>query len=183
MNFEHGAIGARWKAADPNGDPLEATVEIRGRDEKEWKLLKSGLKESKYSFDSTSWPDGEYKLRVTVTDAPDNYPGQALTAQIESDPFFIDNTPPQITGLTAHPQGARIVVRFKAADALTPIAWAQVSLNGGEWKYAEPTTRLTDSLTHEFAIEFDKGAGSEFTFAVKVSDERDNVAAQKTVVR
>lgn len=183
MTAEHGAAGVRWKASDPNGDTLEATVEIRGRDESEWKLLKSGLRDNKYWFDSTSWPDGEYRLRVTVSDAPDNYAAEALTARMETEPFLIDNTPPAISALAAGIRGQKLVVTFRAADAHSPLAWAQVSINGGEWTWAAPSTRLTDSTEHSYSLEVERPAGSEITIAVKASDERDNVAARKLVLR
>jgi hypothetical protein len=183
MNYDKGWIGARWRASDVNGDSLEAKIEIRGKDEREWKLLKDAVRDSKYAWDSGSWPDGEYRLRVTVSDAPDNYPDEALTAQIESEPFFIDNTPPQISGLTARVEGGRLVVQFKATDALSPLGYAEYSINGGEWKYAAPTTRLTDSRGHEFVINIPRPAGAEATIAVKIGDDRDNIATGKVLVR
>ena len=71
------------------------TVEIRGTGETEWKLLKDKLAEKYLSWDSTAFPDGEYRLRVTASDAPGNPPAEALSTQMESSPFWIDNTPPQ----------------------------------------------------------------------------------------
>lgn len=183
MNYDKGSIGVRWRSTDLNGDDLEAKVEIRGKGESEWKVLKSGLKDSKYAWDSTSWPDGEYRLRVSVTDAPDNYPGDALSAQIESEPFIIDNTPPTISALTARMEGSKIVLHFKATDAFSALSYAEYSVNGAEWKYVPPSTRLTDSLEHEYSVEFDKPSGTEFTIAVKVADERDNLATQKLTLR
>jgi outer membrane protein assembly factor BamB len=183
MNYDKGWVGARWRASDVNGDSLEAKIEIRGKDEREWKLLKDSVRDSKYAWDSGSWPDGEYRLRVTVSDAPDNYPDEALSAQIESEPFVIDNTPPQISGLTARVQGGRLVLQFKAADALSPLGYAEYSINGGEWKYAPPTTRLTDSRNHEFLVDIARPAGAELTIAVKISDSRDNLATDKTLAK
>ena len=73
--------------------------------ETEWKLLKDKVAEKYYSWDSTAFPDGEYRLRITASDAPGNPPAEALTARLESDPFIIDNTPPEITGLAASRNG------------------------------------------------------------------------------
>ena len=85
MQLAKGWVGARWLARDPNGDPLVYTVEIRGEDETEWKPLKDKVAEKYFSWDSTAFPDGEYRLRVTASDAPSNPPAEALTARMESD--------------------------------------------------------------------------------------------------
>lgn len=182
MNYAKGHLGARWLAKDDNGDPLYSKVEIRGVNETVWKVLKEETRDRNLSFDSTAFPDGDYRLRVTVTDAPGNPPAQALTASLESGDFTVDNTPPRITGLTGTRNGTRIEVRWKAADALTVISKAEYSVNGGEWKAAEPTTRLTDSAEHDYSLALDNIAG-EATVAVRVTDYYDNQAVDKTVVK
>lgn len=181
MTYDRGSIGARWRASDANGDTLLYRVEIRGAQEKSWKLLKDELSESRHSWDSTRFADGMYFLRVTASDAYDNYPGQDLKAEIESEPFLIDNTPPQISGLEAKLDGDRIRITFRAADALSSLQLAEYSVNGGDWISVEPTTRITDSPQHEYSCITDKVTGGEYTIAVRVSDERDNVAVQKVV--
>ena len=55
-------------------------------------------------------------------------------------------------------------------------------MNGGEWKVAEPTTRLTDSQEHDYHFEADRGPG-EATIAVRVSDAYENEAVAKTLVK
>src|SRR5437016_4573399 len=118
------------------------TIEIRGANEKEWKLLKDKVAEKYYSWDSNAFPDGEYRLRITASDAPGNPPAEALTAQTVSDSFLIDNTPPAITGLAATRNGARLQLRWHAADALNNIGKAEYSLDGGDWKLASPVGQL-----------------------------------------
>lgn len=177
-----GHIGARWLASDDNGDEMKYTVEIRGVNETLWKKLKSDLTERYYSWDSTAFPDGEYVLRVTASDAPDNPPGNALEAQLASEPFVIDNTPPQITGLAASAQGNKLTVKWQAADTLNPIETAEYSVNGGDWKIAEPTTRLSDSPRHDYALTIDRPQG-EVTIAVRVSDRFENQSVASTLLR
>jgi len=177
-----GYIGARWLANDENGDTLLFKVEIRGENETTWKPLRENLRERYYSWDSTAYPDGKYRLRVTASDAPSNTPEQTLIGSRESDRFLIDNTAPEISGLTATAQGAKMEVRFHAKDALNVLAKAEYSVNGGEWKVVEPTTRLTDSEEHDYRFEVDRGPG-EATIAVRVSDAYENEAVAKTVVK
>jgi len=182
MQSAKGFIGARWAASDPNGDPLVYTVEIRGTGETEWKLLKDKVTERYFSWDSTAWPDGEYRVRVTASDAPGNPPADALTARLEGSPFFIDNTPPKITALSSARAGGKLQVKWHAADALNNIAKAEYSLDGGEWKVAAPVTRLSDAPELDYELSLDAGPG-EHTVAVRVEDDYGNQAVEKTVVR
>ena len=182
MQFAKGFIGTRWAASDPNGDPLVFTVEIRGSGETEWKLLKDKVTERYLSWDSTAWPDGEYRVRVTASDAPGNPPAEALTARMEGSPFWIDNTPPKVTAPVAARTGGKLQVKWHAADALNNIAKAEYSLDGGEWKVAAPVTRLSDAQELDYELTLDAGAG-EHTIAVRVEDEYGNQAVEKTVVR
>jgi hypothetical protein len=183
MNYDKGWIGARWKASDQNGDTLEFKIEYRGVEEREWKLLKEHVKENRFSWDTTSFADGRYRLRVTASDLPDNYDSVALTAAAESEPFVINNTPPQIENLTAKPEGGKLVIRFHASDALSELDSAEYSINGSEWKAARPTTGMTDSLAHDYVVEAELPKLSEWTVAVKATDENDNVAVRKITLR
>ncbi len=182
MQLAKGYVGARWLASDPNGDSLVYRVEIRGGNESEWKLLKDKVAEKYISWDSTAFPDGEYRLRITASDSPSNPPAEALTAQKESPVFVIDNTPPKITGLAAQRSGGKIQVRWHAADALNNISKAEYSLDGGEWTVASPVTKLSDSPELDYTVTIDAGPG-EHTVAVRVSDDYDNQATEKAVVR
>ncbi|MCL4402532.1 MAG: hypothetical protein M1436_07720, partial [Acidobacteria bacterium] len=145
MQYSKGWLGARWNASDENGDRLVYTVQIKGEQESEWKTLKDDLREKYFSFDSTAFPDGEYRVRVIASDAPSNAPPEALTTAAASEPFLIDNTPPRITELAATRTGNKLNVHWKASDALTYIEKAEYSLDGGEWTPAPPVGGLSDS--------------------------------------
>ena len=182
MNYAKGSLGARWLASDENGDSLTYKLEIRGVNENTWQLLKDGVKDKYWSWDSTAFPDGEYLLRVTASDAPSNPRDQALEASLVSDPFLIDNTPPQILNLAASVSGAKVSVRWTAHDARSNIDKAEYSVNGGEWLLVEPVNKLTDSPEEDYRMEVDRTPGEQ-VIAVRVSDEFDNQAVDKVVVK
>ena len=183
MQYAKGFTGARWAAVDDNGDGLIFTVEIRGVRETNWKLLKEKVRERYWSWDSTAFPDGEYRIRVTASDLPGNPPADALSTSIESDPFLIDNTPPRIVSLAAGASGGKLHATWSAADALSDIKKAEYSLDGGDWTLAAPVTALSDSRELAYDLTLDHIAPGEHTLAVRVEDDYDNQSVDKVVVR
>lgn len=183
MSYGKGWIGARWRASDENGDSLSYKVEIKGVSESDWKLLKADLREARYSWDSTAFADGYYQVRVTASDAPSNPPAQALTAQLASEQFLIDNTAPVISGLAANADSGRVNVRWKARDARSVIEKGEYSINGGDWLVAQPISRLADSTDLDFLLQLERTVGGEMTIAVRVTDEFDNQVVDKVTVR
>jgi sugar lactone lactonase YvrE len=178
MIWSKGAQAVRWAASDENGDTLIYKVEIRGEKEQAWKLLGDKVLANYLSFDSAAFPDGEYQIRITASDSPSNTPENALTTQEESDPFTIDNTPPQIAGLTVKGK----VIRWHVADALSLVRKAEYSLDGGEWTVVDPVTKLSDSKALDYSLELKDLKPGEHTIAVRATDEFDNVAVEKLVI-
>lgn len=183
MNQAKGFIGARWLASDDNQDTLTYKVEIRGAREATWKLIEEKVSTAYLSWDSTAFPDGEYRVRVTASDSPDNPAGEALTASIESEVFLIDNTPPAITGLAGKRTGGKLTAGWRASDALNIIEKAEYSLNGGPWLPAAPVSKLSDSRELDYTLALDVSTDSEQVLAVRVTDWYGNQRAEKTVVR
>jgi hypothetical protein len=177
LTWAKGNIGARWLAEDDNGDTLQFKIEVRGVNETAWKLVRDKVRERYLSWDSTAYADGKYVLRVTASDVPSNPPDQALTGSRESDPFLIDNTPPEITF------GSAGSLQFHAKDALNTLGKAEYSVNGGDWIVVEPTTRLTDSREHDYRVILPIVPPGEVTLAVRVEDAYGNQTVAKTVLK
>jgi len=173
LHYSKGFVTLRWNASDPNGDPLTFQVDIRGKNDKLWRTLKDKITDHYYAFDSTALPDGEYVARITASDADANTVSEALTAALDSDPFTIDNTPPEITDLKA--TGSEI--SFTAKDALSWIDKAEYSVNGGEWTLITPVNKVTDSQTLSYQLKVPDG---QFV-SVRVFDEDDNVVVKQII--
>jgi sugar lactone lactonase YvrE len=184
MSYAKGFEGVRWIASDENNDTLVYRVEIRGVKESAWKLLKENVKERYLSWDTGAFPDGEYVLRVTASDSPSNPPDHALSASLVSDPFLIDNTPPQISNLASSPASAnKLDIRWTARDARSTIDHAEYSVNGGDWVLIDPEDRLSDSPEEKYHFVIDRPSAQEQVIAVRVSDEFDNQAVDKIVIK
>lgn len=170
LQYNKGWITARWAANDANGDMLLFKLEIQGKNESGWRLLKDKLQDRYYAFDSSAFPDGSYRVRVTATDSPSNTPGSALSASLTGELFIVDNTPPEITG-----KASGKTVKFTAKDALSWIDKAEYSVNGGEWTLLDPVNKVTDSQT----LDYEVGGESGQLISVRVFDEYDNVAVKQ----
>jgi outer membrane protein assembly factor BamB len=201
---DRGYIGVRWAARDENDDNLVYSLYYRGENEREWKLLKSGLTEKFYSFDSGLLPDGGYIVKVVASDAPSHTPEEALSDEKESQRFDVDNTPPRIENLSARLDGQQIHVTFHATDDSSALKRAEYSVDAGDWQYLEPVGQLSDSKTENYDFtallpppvsaeeqpEGKRGRGktnttprSEHVVVVRVYDRFDNVATAKYVVK
>ena len=175
LQYNKGFVTIRWSAGDANGDSLLFKVEVREKNGSSWQLLKDKLQDQYYAFDSSSFPDGRYIVRVTASDAPSNTPDEVLTSALESDAFTVDNTPPAIENLKVSNDGNRRTVSFTAKDALSWIDKAEYSANGGDWVLLQPVSKVTDSQELNYRLEADPA----HTLAVRIFDENDNVAVKQ----
>jgi hypothetical protein len=179
-----GWMAVRWQADDPNGDALQAQIEIRGESDPNWVVFGKQIEQSEFSWDSAALPDGRYRVRLTINDTASNPAGESLSAFRETELFLIDNIAPAISDLSASAEDGRIHVQFQAQDVASKLTRAEYSINGGDWAPADPASGLFDAGSLAFDFEADAPAESGgIVIAVRAYDERDNVAAARTVVR
>jgi sugar lactone lactonase YvrE len=168
-----------WTAHDDNDDELVFSVYYRGQGEKEWKLLKDDIHEDFYSWDTTTMPDGAYYLKIVASDAPSNPADQALTSEMESDRFQVDNTPPTVEDIRAEQSGGAWHVRFTAHDAGSAVARTEYSVDAGHWQTVFPSGQLTDAPSEDYDVVLRDLAPGEHTVSVRVFDQFENTAAGK----
>ncbi len=160
-----------WKATDADQDSLSYDIEFRPSGSAAWLPLRRNLKETFYSFDTTSLPDGDYVFRLTASDAEAN-PEDKKTGSRESSPVRVDNTPPAIrrTG------GGNGTFEFEATDSASPILEAEYSVDAKEWVRIEPKDGLSDSLTESYAIPL-AGLSRAGFLLIRATDLAHNVAS------
>jgi hypothetical protein len=160
-----------WKATDSDGDLVVSSLEFRPLASARWIPLKSGVRDSFYSFDTSSLPDGQYVFRLTASDAESN-PEDEKTASRETSPVRIDNTPPVVrrAGPEANP------LRFEVVDSASPVTEVEYSVNAREWVLLAPEDGLSDSPKEAYSITL-KPEDRTGYLLVRATDAAHNVAA------
>ncbi|MHA2609773.1 MAG: hypothetical protein V2G48_05470 [bacterium JZ-2024 1] len=172
-----GVRSISWKASDPNKDKLEYSLYYRLLHQKNWKLLKEKLTTTRYSWDTTAFPDGIYVLRLVASDAPSNPRASALSTEFLSQPVIVDNSPP-ILSVSGKWEKNAFRVSFTATDSFSRISSAYYSLNGGDWVAIPTVDGVPDSLSEDFSFLLENLSGEENSVMLKVSDARGNTAYQ-----
>lgn len=176
--YRKGMRSVAVRASDPDGDGLSYEIYFRGVAEASWKLLESERRAPSYSWDSETFPDGEYVFRVVASDAPSNPPDQALEAEYLSEPFLVDNTGPQVTRIDV--AGGQL--SFMVRDGASPLYRVEYAIDGGDWRVVHPDDGVTDSETEAFEIALDGLESGEHTLAIRARDTANNTGTGKRVV-
>jgi hypothetical protein len=171
-----------WKAEDGNDDKLQFDVLYRREGETAWKPLRRGLWDPIVVWDTTSVPDGTYFIKVAATDAPANSPSTALTGEMESVSFDIDNTPPRIELKPATRAGSRTSLPFVVADEQSPVQRVEYSLDASRWRVVFPKDGIPDSRREDFEIALEENETGR-NVLIRVTDAMNNVATAVADVR
>jgi hypothetical protein len=163
-----------WSARDTDGDRLQYALSYRREGERNWTLLKDGLDDDVFTWDTTTVPDGTYVIKVTASDGAANAAAMALQGERESQSFEIDNTPPTVTVAPAAAGAAAGTIRFTVQDGQTAIQRVEYASAGDRWRQAYPTDGLLDSREEHFELVL--GAGAKSPIVVRATDGLGNVA-------
>jgi hypothetical protein len=180
--WARGMRTVQWRASDPNGDVLRYRVEVRAEAGGEWLEVGDDLEAAAFTWDTNSLPDGRYRLRVTVSDAPGNALGEAQTESALSERFTVDNTPPQFSALDASGEPGAVVVRGRAEDGFSPLSRIEASLDDEDWRVVTPDGGLADDRALGFSARFADVKAGEHTLSVRVVDLAGNSAVRASRV-
>jgi hypothetical protein len=174
--YQRGMQTIAWKAEDENQDELSYSVLYRREGETAWRSLKTGLTDTLTVWDTSSTPNGTYVLKIVATDAVSNPVELALSGELESASFDIDNTPPSVTMGTVGRDGARFVVAVDVRDADSALKKVEYSLDAQKWQSAFPRDGILDSRRESFEIRLDANTAGRI-LVVRATDSLNNVSA------
>jgi hypothetical protein len=150
--FQRGLQTIAWRAEDgDDGDRLTYTIEYRREGTDTWRVLRAGLTDSLFVWDTTSAVDGRYVIRVRASDSPSNAAERALVGEREGDPVDVDNTPPTITSEIVR-QGATARLAIHVVDGRSPIQKVEFSVAGGPWQIVYPVDGLADAPDERYEL-------------------------------
>ncbi len=173
-------LRVKWKIDNPDGDDTSYTLEARRDGEANWRPIATGkapLTATQWEWNTETYPDGWYRVRVTSSDAAANSPDRALTSSATSTMFAIDNTRPTIDGLKiSYPKATA-----RASDAISTIAEMAYSVDDGAWQLGTTVDGLFDDQTEDLRIDIPSGLPrGTHTLAVRVADSAGNVGSTST---
>ena len=168
-----------WEAEDKNGDSLLFSIYIRHEDEVRWRLLKEGWVEKIFAFDTLSFPDGNYFIKIEATDSPSNPRGMDLKSEKISRSLTIDNSLPVIKNLQIDRDKNNLNLSFLVEDAFSYIKEVQFLIRPDEWVTIFPKDGICDSKIEEFAVVVNLPQEADDLITIRVKDSRDNVGVAR----
>jgi hypothetical protein len=170
-------LRVKWKIDNPDSDDTQYTLEARREGEANWRAVNTGkapLTAVQWEWNTETYPDGWYKVRVTSSDALANSPDRALTSSYVSTVFAIDNTRPAIDSLAINYPHATA----RASDALSTIAEMAFSVDDGPWQLGTTADGLFDDQTEDLRLDLPAQLPrGTHTLAVRVADSAGNVGS------
>ena len=168
-----------WEAADDNGDQLLYSISIRREGETAWRPVKGEWPESLFVFDTLSYPDGVYFVKLSVSDLSSNPAGSELESEKISPPLVIDNSLPVVKALTAVRAGSSLDVAFQAEDSFSSIEEVEYLVRPGQWRVVFPVDGVCDSRAEGFKVRVTLPVNAENLVTVRVTDRHHNVGVYR----
>jgi sugar lactone lactonase YvrE len=173
--YQKGLQTIIWRAEDENDDELTFEVRYRREGDSGWKVLRRDLTESILVWDTTTVPNGTYFVMIVASDARSNAAGTALTGELESATFEVDNTPPEFRVGSVRVEGGRTVVTFDVTDDHSPVQLVEHSGDGQHWVPVFPADGIADSRSEHYVLTLEEPIGPR-GLTLRATDSMNNVA-------
>lgn len=179
-------LNLRWNAYDSDEDRLVFQLFFREKGETEWLPLTEKIYDNQFKLDTRILPDGDYQIKLTVSDELTNTPeDQKITEEISSI-VTIDNTSPVVRATKAKKMGDFIRIEGVIEDSTSLITRAYYSLNAENWEYFLPSDGIFDAKEEKFLISIpekalDKNRRFNIIF-IRFFDAQDNQITVKVKI-
>lgn len=173
-----------WRGSDPNSDPLRYRVLVRAEGSEDWIEIGKDLEATLLTWNTNTLPDGRYRLKVEASDRAGNAIGEDLTGEAVSEAFAVDNTPPQVSSLSASIEKGQAVLSGAATDGEGWLQRLDVSVDDGPWRAVTPEGGFADSPRLTFRVALPDAGPGAHVLSARAVDAAGNAAtrAVRTVV-
>ncbi len=172
LNLKEFELKVEWDAKDEDKDEMIYNLYARLRKENDWLLLKDKLKEKNYLFDTRILPDGIYLFKIIADDIPSNSISTHLQNEKISQPYIIDNTPPQIKLEYKKKDKEQYIISGEITDNLSPVVSIEYSVDTKDWTSVFPVDKIFDSTTEKFEFDYKYEKG---LIIIKAGDDSGNM--------
>jgi hypothetical protein len=169
-------LKVRWKVDNQDGDDTAYVLAVRRDGDADWRALSLGkppFTSTSFEWNTETFADGWYRLRVSSSDAIANSPDRALEAARTSALFVVDNTPPTIAGLAVKAGKAEAEI----ADALSVVTELAFSIDDEPWRLATTVDGIFDDQAERLRLAVPTLAKGTHTLSIRAADAAGNVAA------
>jgi hypothetical protein len=168
-------VNIRWDVENPDKDDLRYRVFYRLESQQIWRdAIKPTevFTRTSLDWDTTSLPEGLYRMKVEATDELVNSPDKVTKHSLESGLVLVDNTAPVFKTLAMN--GRKLT--GEASDGLGPIVRIELALAGtDDWRPIAPSDGIFDEASEKFEQDVSAivPAGSRMV-GVRVYDQAGN---------
>jgi hypothetical protein len=171
-------LNLRWDATDPNDDELSFMVKARKEGWPKWiDLTEEPISEKTFAWDTTAFPSGLYRVKLSASDRPSNSPDLALTRDRESVSFLVDHDPPAVK-VTPLARGASIMLK----DDLTRLVKADYAIDGGTWTSVFPDDGLFDTRAEKITLSIPGMKPGSHLIMVRATDSAGNLGSGDALI-
>ncbi|MBK9069680.1 MAG: hypothetical protein IPL79_01525 [Myxococcales bacterium] len=170
----------KWTIDNADSDDTRYTLAVQREKDSSWRKLHTGtapLTATQWEWNTETFADGWYRVKVTASDLAHNPPGAAKTALGVSPWFLVDNTKPALEGMVV--KGAE--ASATASDGQSAIAEMAYSIDDGDWQFGAAADGIYDdlreSVTATLPADLPRGA---HTLTMRVADAAGNVVTSTT---
>ncbi len=175
-------VKVKWKVDNDDKDSTAYTLAVRREGNVLWRPLATGKKpltSTSFDWNTETFPDGYYRLRVTASDRLANSAERTLVDDDVTELFLLDNTRPEISKVTVDYPNASA----RASDAMSAIAEMAFSIDDQPWRIGSCQDGIFDQQTEFLKVTLPTLEPGVHTLALRVADEAGNIGSSAVTFR